>query len=146
MQNMYYIAQKKMTQQLKNRKRKNNCIESEQAWKYTCNECVLPLMVSHAFLFWKAMAVRDQFICVVFSFPPFLFWFPPPKLQVFSQSLALTGEDQPEPSLLATMWDWREKVRTGSPETQSFYTYSIICPTPNRLKVPHNIPYPKFSN
>jgi len=86
-------------------------------------------------------------MCCFFFFPLlFLFWFPPPKLQVFSQSLALTGEDQPEPSLLATMWDWREKVRTGSPEAQSFYTYSIICPTPTRSKVPHNIPYPKFSN
>lgn len=35
-----------------------------------------------------------------------LFCFPPSKLQVFSQSFALTGEDQLESSLLATMWDW----------------------------------------
>lgn len=58
-----------------------------------------------------------------------LFSFPLLKLQVFSQSFALTGEDQPESSLLATMWDWRGEVAAGSAAAELFYTYAITHPT-----------------
>lgn len=59
---------------------------------------------------------------------PLLFCFPPLKLQVFSQSFALTGEDQPESSLLATMWDWKGEVAAGSAAAELFYTYAITHP------------------
>lgn len=67
------------------------------------------------------------------------FAFPLLKLQVFSQSFALTGEDQLESSLLATMWDWRGEVATGSAAAELFYTYAITHPGWGRV---HNVPLP----
>lgn len=63
--------------------------------------------------------------CLFFSS---LFCFALLKLQVFSRSFALTGEDQPESSLLATMWDWRGEVAARSAAAEIFYTYAITHP------------------
>lgn len=46
MQNMYFITQKEMTQQLKNRKHKN-CIESEWAWNTR--------VINEFYLWWPVM-------------------------------------------------------------------------------------------
>lgn len=50
------------------------------------------------------------------------------KLQVFSPSFALTGEDHPPSSLLSTMWDWREEAVMGSLVTELFYTHAMTHP------------------
>lgn len=65
-----------------------------------------------------------------------LFCFPLLKLQVFSQSFALTGEDQLESSLLATMWDWKGEVAAGSAAAVILY---LCNNTPGWGRV-HNMP------
>lgn len=65
-----------------------------------------------------------------------LFCFPLLKLQVFSQSFALTGEDQPQSSLLATMWDWKGEVAVGSAAAVILY---LCNNTPGWGRV-HNMP------
>ncbi len=75
MQNMYFITQKEMAQQLKNKKkRKNICIESDRVWEYTCvmNVFYLWQPVMH-FCFekpcqWEASLYALFFLSLLFCF------------------------------------------------------------------------------
>ncbi len=75
MQNMCFITQKEMTQQLITKPQKHMYRKWTGMRIHMCNECVLPLTASHAFLFWKAMPVRGQFTCIVYLSLLFCFSF-----------------------------------------------------------------------
>lgn len=69
----------------------------------------------------------SRLLACLFFFSGFVF--PALKLQVFSQSFALTGEDQLESSPLATVW-----VLRGETSVELFYTYATTRPVGAEFK------------
>lgn len=68
----------------------------------------------------------SRLLACLFFFSGFVF--PALKLQVFSQSFALTGEDQPESSPLAAVWALCGGGGGGGASMELFYTYATTHP------------------